>query len=52
MTKATSAGAAMPAAIAAGNGQPWFSVRMDEVYAPMPMNAALAIASIPHDSVR
>jgi hypothetical protein len=52
MRKATAAGAAMPAAMAAGKGQPWLIVRTDEVYAPIPMNAALAIASMPHDSVR
>ena len=52
MTTATTAGATMPPASATENGISAFIVSSADVYAPMPMNAALAIASRPHDSVR
>jgi hypothetical protein len=52
MMSATTAGAAMPPASATENGISAFIVSNDAVYAPMPMNAAFAIASKPHDSVR
>ena len=41
----------MPATSATGNGQPSSIVISAAAYAPMPMNAALPIDSIPHDSV-
>ena len=52
MTTATTAGAAMPPSSATENGISAFIVSNAEVYAPMPMKAAFAIASMPHDSVR
>ena len=41
----------MPQASATGKGAPTLIVKIDAVYAPMPMNAAFAIASRPHESV-